>query len=142
MAAAREGRQVDVAAVVGFCRAQMAQAGDGRLLIEGVGGVMSPIAAEVTNLDWMRALDCPVLLVGGSYLGSISHALTAIAALRGAGLALAGVVISQSAANDAPFEETVASVARLSAAPVVAAARDARDATWTEAVLDVIGRTQ
>ena len=141
MAAAPEGREVEVEAVIGFCRDQIVADAHRRLLIEGVGGVMSPIATLATNLDWMCALGCPVLLVGGSYLGSISHTLTAIAALRGAGLSLAGVVISQSADAQTPFDETVASVARLSGAAVVAAGRDAEDASWTSTALGMIGWT-
>jgi dethiobiotin synthetase len=72
MAAAREGRTVDFAAVVGFCRDAVATR-DGALLIEGIGGVMTPLDARHTVLDWMAALDIPIVLVAGSYLGAISH---------------------------------------------------------------------
>ena len=43
------------------------------LLIEGIGGIMVPLDARHTVLDWMNALDLPLLLVAGSYLGSLSH---------------------------------------------------------------------
>ena len=43
---------------------------------------MSPVTPEATGLDWLEALGLPALLVSGSYLGAISHALTAIETLR------------------------------------------------------------
>jgi dethiobiotin synthetase len=111
MAAAREGRVIDFAAVVGFCRDAIA-ARDGALLIEGVGGVMSPLDTRHTVLDWMAALDIPLVLVAGSYLGTISHSLTALDVLRRRGLAVACLVISESAISTVPLDETRDAVAR------------------------------
>jgi len=105
MAAAREGRVIDFAAVVGFCRDAIANR-DGALLIEGVGGVMSPLDTRHTVLDWMAALDIPLVLVAGSYLGTISHTLTALDVLRRRGLAVACLVISESAIGTVPLDET------------------------------------
>ena len=39
---------------------------------------MVPLDARRTVLDWMAALDIPLLLVVGGYLGTISHTLTAL----------------------------------------------------------------
>lgn len=117
MAAAREGRSVDFDALVASCRA----AGDrGTVtLIEGIGGVMAPLDARHTVLDWIAALHVPALLVVGSYLGSLSHSLTAAAALRQHGVVLLGVVVSESAEQPVPADETAATLARFVApAPV------------------------
>jgi len=111
MAAAREGRMIDFAAVVGFCRDAIATR-DGALLIEGVGGVMSPLDPRHTVLDWMAALDIPLVLVAGSYLGTISHTLTALDVLRRRGLAVACLVISESAIGTVPLDETRDAIAR------------------------------
>jgi len=62
--------------------ARAAELRDGLLLVEGAGGVMSPLTDSQTNLDMITALGAPVLLVAGSYLGTISHILTALVALR------------------------------------------------------------
>lgn len=114
LAAKREGKSVDFAAVVKFCRdaAASAIAGPEDLLIEGVGGVMSPIAEKHTVLDWMAELGIPVLLVSGSYLGAQSHALTALAALRGRRLALRALVVCESPENGPGLADTVQSLAR------------------------------
>jgi dethiobiotin synthetase len=115
MAAAREGRTIDYAAVVGFCREAIATR-DGALLIEGIGGVMTPLDARHTVLDWMVAMDIPIVLVAGSYLGAVSHCLTALDVLRRRGLAVACLVISESQSSPVPLEETRDTVARFAPA--------------------------
>jgi dethiobiotin synthetase len=91
MAARREGRSIDFNAVVSWCKVH-----SGPVVIEGVGGVMSPLTDDKTGLDWIVGLACPVLLVGGTYLGAISHMLTSIAAIRARGVRVAGIVVNES----------------------------------------------
>ena len=109
MAAAAEGREIDFAALVGFCRAEAGtSAGAGEtLLIEGVGGAMAPVTTRKTVLDWIAALGFPAVLVGGSYLGALSHTLTAARALQGAGAEIAAVVISESVEDNVGLAPTV-----------------------------------
>jgi dethiobiotin synthetase len=111
MAAAREGRRLDYAAMLAFCGTAMAEHRE-PLLIEGAGGVMSPVDHEHTVLDWIAALRLPLILVAGSYLGTISHTLTALDAVARRGLTVVSVVISQSADNPVPLEDTRATIAR------------------------------
>jgi dethiobiotin synthetase len=90
--------------------ARAAELRDGLLLVEGAGGVMSPLTDTQTNLDMVAALGAPVLLVAGSYLGTISHVLTALVALRAAKAWVAAIVISESL--DAPdLAQTVQALA-------------------------------
>jgi dethiobiotin synthetase len=110
MAAAREGRSIPFDALIAACRAADAR---GRVtLIEGVGGVMVPLDAEHTVLDWIAALAAPALLVVGSYLGTLSHSLTALAALQQRGVAVAGIVVSESQHQPVPAAETMATLTR------------------------------
>jgi dethiobiotin synthetase len=110
MAAAREGRALDFEAIVEFSR-RAAKSAD-RVLIEGVGGIMVPLDERHTVLDWMSALRLPVLLVAGSYLGTISHTLTALRVLAQRNLTVAAVAVSESVTPGAPLDETVAAIAR------------------------------
>jgi dethiobiotin synthetase len=110
MAAAREGRTLDFEAIVRFSRKAAASAD--RVLIEGIGGVMVPLDERHTVLDWMSALRLPVLLVAGSYLGTISHTLTALRVLVQRNLTVAAVAVSESATPGAPLDETVATITR------------------------------
>lgn len=113
MAAAREGRSIEFDRLVEFSRAAVANA-PGILFIEGVGGIMVPLDAKRTVLDWMAALDIPLLLVVGGYLGAISHALTALDVLTQRKLKLAAIVVSESERGTVELDDTVASIARFS----------------------------
>jgi dethiobiotin synthetase len=115
MAARREGRRIHLDGVVAFCQHALAAAGmETWTVIEGIGGVMAPVDDYHTVLDWMAALGARVLLVAGSYVGTISHTLTALHVLDRRGLFPAAVIISQSATpHEPPLEETRAALARL-----------------------------
>ncbi len=121
-AARAEGRDIPYGAVVEACR-RLIGAHDGAALIEGAGGVMSPIAADKTNLDLIAALNLPALLVTGSYLGAISHTLTAVEALAARRVKLAAIVVSQSVASAEPLAGTAASLAAFHDGPIFVAPR-------------------
>jgi len=129
MAARLEGVDLRITRLVEFCRAGLAASDADLMLVEGAGGVMSPMAEDGTCLDLMTALGLPGVLVGGSYLGAISHTLTALETLRARGAAVEALIISQSAEPDAPdFVQTVESVARFAGdVRVIAAARGETD---------------
>ena len=135
MAAAREGRRLDLDEIAAACRAWLDETAADFKLIEGVGGVMSPITQAATGLDLMARLAMPNLLVGGSYLGAISHTLTALEVLRARGLPPLALVVSQSGEADAPdFTQTVESVRAFAGnTPVIAAGRG--ETAWGGAVL-------
>jgi dethiobiotin synthetase len=111
LAAAREGVRLSGDIVIARCLQRAAQKPAGLwLLIESAGGIMSPLDDRLTMLDLAVTLGAPVLLVAGSYLGTISHTLTAAAVIEAAGLALVGVVVSESTADAPPLKETVAAL--------------------------------
>lgn len=64
-------------------------------LIEGAGGVMTPINPSYTMRDWMAALNIPVILVTTNYLGTISHTLTAWEALQQRAIPVSAILINQ-----------------------------------------------
>ena len=113
LAAAREGRSIDFDKVVEFSRAAVKGA-KGPLFIEGVGGIMVPLNGRRTVLDWMTALDIPLLLVVGGYLGTISHTLTALDVLAQRKLTIAAIVVSESDRDAVALDDTVASIERFS----------------------------
>ena len=114
MAAALEGRTVPVDEITEFCRKAIRNARkDGaRLLIEGAGGVMVPLDARRTMRDLMVGIDLPVVLVVGSYLGSLSHALTAIEALHMRNIQIERIVVNEAADSNISLNETRNTLAR------------------------------
>lgn len=136
MAAALEGQALPLGPMVDKARAALAAPAD-LVVVEGVGGLMSPIADDGLGLDLMTALGSPSFLVTGSYLGAISHALTALEVLRLRRLPVAAVVVSESEGSGHPdFIETVATIARFAAGtPVLAMARGSEDASEALAIL-------
>ena len=101
MAARQEGRELRLADVAAFCHAEIVRH-TGPMIIEGVGGAMSPIAEDGTCLDLARALGCPSLLVCGTYLGTISHTLTAAEAMAGRDIVLTAVVVNETPGGQEP----------------------------------------
>lgn len=64
------------------------------LLVETAGGVMTPLSPSLLNIDLIRHLNLPVVLVSNNYLGSINHTLLSVQALVHAGAHLLGIVFS------------------------------------------------
>ncbi|ASG21101.1 dethiobiotin synthase [Nitrospirillum viridazoti] len=142
MAAAREGRPLDVDGMIEWCREKAAFAA-APLFVEGVGGAMVPLDDSRTVLDWMVALDLPLLLVTGSYLGTLSHTLTALDVLARRGLRVAAIAVSATPGATVPMAETLTTLARFAPGiPLTAVPRverlDEADAAF-DALLAALG---
>ena len=79
---------------------------------------MSPFAEGATCLDAIKALGLPCLLVSGTYLGAISHTLTALVAMRAAGCSPRAIAVNESEGSGVSLAETMAELAAF--APEVA----------------------
>jgi len=96
---------------VEFCRKSIA-VDRGMVLIEGIGGIMVPLDDRHTVLDLMSMLRIPAIMVAGSYVGTISHTLSALEVMARRNLDIAAVVISASEGSAASLEDTVGSIAQ------------------------------
>ena len=67
---------------------------EGFTLVEGAGGLYSPLSEDGLNADLASALKLPVLLVAEDKLGVLNHVLLNIEALDMYGLELAGIVLN------------------------------------------------
>ena len=106
LAARTERRELAIDQIVAWCLDHISR--DMPTVIEGAGGVMSPIASDGLNLDLIRELDAHPVLVAGSYLGTISHTLTALRVLDGR----CTVILNDHPVSDTPVTETARSIAR------------------------------
>lgn len=128
LAARLEGDVLRMDDLIADCRAWLGGRDVDLSLVEGAGGVMSPMTDEATNLDLMAALGLPILLVAGSYLGTASHLLTALEVVRARSLTVAAIVVSESL--DAPdLDQTVEMLRAFERrAPILVAPRAGWDA--------------
>ncbi len=112
MAACRVNQEITTTALYEWSDNTLSRDSESWMLMEGVGGVMVPINAEITVLDWMKYLGIPVVLVTGTYLGTLSHTLTAYNVLRQAGLTVQAMIVNESEEAPVTPEETIASLSR------------------------------
>ena len=115
MASAKENKIINFTQLLDYCKD--AENLTDNLIIEGVGGIMVPINNEKTILDLMQVLNYPVILVVGSYLGSISHSLTAINCLEARNLNIHKIIISQSI-DGIDCEDTKKTIANFTDIPI------------------------
>lgn len=104
-----EGRAVDFEAIAAAYRYLCTTCDV--VLVEGIGGAMVPLTETETILDVAAAMDLPTVIVARPNLGTINHTLLTLAAVRAAGLPVAGVVINgYNALTASVAEETAAEV--------------------------------
>jgi len=132
IAARAEGRTIDFQEIADFCRAAIART-VGSLLIEGIGGIMVPLDPRHTVLDLMVALNQPLILVAGSYLGTLSHILSAQDVILSHRLDLCAVVISESEGEPPPLCETLVTLGNFITAPLIGLTRQAEGGGNSEA---------
>jgi dethiobiotin synthetase len=84
---------------------QQMSATSGVMIVEGVGGVAVPLAEQITVLNLAHWLRLPAIVVARPGLGTINHTLLTLAALRAAGVDIAGVVINRYPAEDPGLAE-------------------------------------
>jgi dethiobiotin synthetase len=114
------------------------------LLIEGTGGLLTPVTWEWSMTDVARSLGATALVVAVDRLGTINHTLLTLSALELAGISCLGVVLTAPGGKDRSAAANAAAIARLSGIDrviVVPRAADPRDATGQMgAVLGWLGR--
>lgn len=91
-----EGKTISLSMLINTCHHIT---DDKFLLVEGAGGVMSPIASDGLNLDLARALNIPVVLTAINELGCINHVLLAEHAIKTSELNIACIVMNHNNAS-------------------------------------------
>ncbi len=89
--AGRELRAADLAAGV---RNWIERSKADVVIIEGAGGVLTPLNESESILDALRHIDCEVVLVAANRLGALNHALLSVEAVKSRGMRLAGFVLA------------------------------------------------
>ncbi|HEY0517736.1 MAG TPA: dethiobiotin synthase [Solirubrobacteraceae bacterium] len=115
LAAELAGRPIDPSALLAAARSPAAAEGedededegedDGEILIvEGVGGLLVPLAESFSVRDLAAALALPLIIAARPGLGTINHTLLTIEAADAAGLDVRAVVLSPWPEEPTPME--------------------------------------
>jgi dethiobiotin synthetase len=138
-AARLEGRSLPFPEVRDLVQARIASSAADLMVVEGVGGLMSPIADGATSLDLLLAVEGANVLVVGAYLGAISHGLTAADVLCTRGRTPAAVIISDRGQEGDPAVDGTVRLFRehLASVPVLVAGGDYSD--WATPLLAELG---
>jgi dethiobiotin synthetase len=103
LAAELAGQRLDPALLLAGARV----AGQGcTLLVEGVGGLLVPLAGDYTVCDLAAELGLPLLIAAAPGLGTINHTLLTLHAARAAGLGVCAVVLTPWPARAAVVERS------------------------------------
>ncbi len=102
------------------------------VLIEGAGGVMTPLDKKHTVLDWIEACGIPTIMVSGSYLGTISHTLTALAVVQHRKIPIHALVLDESEESSVSLPATISELKRWVAAPIISVGRRTCSDGWKD----------
>lgn len=75
------------------------------MVVEGAGGVMTPLDAKHTMLDLAVWLNAPAIVVARPGLGTLNHTTLTVNAMRAAGVRVGGVVVNRYPAERAGVAE-------------------------------------
>lgn len=93
LAAGAEGMAIDLQVVVD--RFETLGERYDAILVEGVGGCMTPLGADRNWLDLAALLALPIVIVARAGLGTLNHTLLTVHACRDRGLTVAGLVVNR-----------------------------------------------
>lgn len=118
IAAAREGRSIDLDVIVQRYAALAARADV--VVVEGAGGFLVPLNERQDFSDLARRLVLPVVLVVGMRLGCLNHALLTQEAIHARGLTFEGWVANRIDPRMAAELENTATLVQRICAPLIA----------------------
>ncbi len=108
LAASLAGQEIDPALIRQATRTLVARYD--LVLLEGAGGLLVPLTAELTFLDYLEQEACPLIVVSTPRLGSINHTLSILELARNRGLTVLGILYNRYAESDPVIAEDSAQV--------------------------------
>jgi len=108
------------------------------VIVEGAGGILTPLARQLSMLDLMKALSLPVIVVARPGLGTINHTLLTLRELRRAKLNVLGIVINYAVKTSLSFieKDNLQTIERLGNTRIIAELPFMRELQTNVRVLD------
>ncbi len=98
------------------------------IIIEGAGGAFVPINENENTSDLIAKISDKIILVCGSYLGSLSHTISCISAMKAKNIAPDLIIISQNLTTKDELyiniEETIKSLKNFTDIPIISVAHN------------------
>ena len=104
VAAQREGIVIDPARIEALFAAACRR--HDIVLVEGAGGLLVPVTDRLLTIDLVKLLAMPLIIVGRLSLGAINHMLLTVREAQRAGVAVAGIILNQTAQEHGLAEQT------------------------------------
>lgn len=94
----------------------------GFIVVEGAGGILTPLSEKHTILNLMRVLALPVIVVARPGLGTLNHTLLTLRELRRAKLRISGVVINHAIRTSGSYiaKDNLAMIKKLGRVKIIA----------------------
>lgn len=120
LAAALEGQKIRIPKVIKSFAALKRR--HEFIVVEGAGGILTPLSRQFSMLDLMKALSLPVIVVARPGLGTLNHTLLTLRELRRAKLEIMGIVINYAVKTSRTFieKDNRAMIEKLGRTPVIA----------------------
>ena len=140
VAARLEGRTLSLEHIVEVAAALARR--HAALLVEGAGGLLTPLTDRETYADLAAALRLPLLVVARAGLGTVNHTALTCEAARRRGLEVYGIVLNRPTAATDPSEPwNAGEIERLTGARVLASLPHALDiASRERALVEALAR--
>ena len=116
------------------------------VLVEGIGGVMVPIAPGYFIINLIQSFKIPTLIVTHGELGTINHTILTIRALQNHAISIAGLIMNQPRAllPEVELNATSACILESTVVPFLGTLRHIQclDMRWDEGVTHLAGEIQ
>lgn len=116
-AAKKLGKTIDVDLVLSSY--EKLQASHDIVLVEGIGGILTPILRDYFVADLVKDLNLDVLMVTGTKMGSVNHTLLALNLCKKYGINVLGLIINQTDTEGYVMQELEEDLVYLSGIDVI-----------------------
>ncbi len=80
------------------------------LIVEGIGGILVPLAENECIAGFVQHVDLPVVIVSTAKLGTLNHTLLTVMACKKFGLKIAGIILNKASKKPNIVEQKTAEV--------------------------------
>jgi len=126
MASTESGKKLTLEDLIIACKRET---GDSFVVVEGAGGLYSPIAEASLNVDLAIKLQLPLIIVVRDELGAISQALLTLEAAKNNNLTVACVVLNVFESNNLSNKEALVAYTET---PVISFSNGSKDVFYSE----------